>query len=97
MQATSGLSRTTSRSVTGALLFVLAAAALLLGGAAGYWARGLAAPTPAVVTQPANIPSAVTNNPAANERHRQQLINANTYDGTLPAVNPSHAKGPQHS
>ena len=93
MQATSGLPRSTSRSVTGALLFVLAAAALMLGGAAGYWARGLAAPSPAVVTQPA-IPSAVTNNAAANERHRQQLIKANGYDGTLPAVKLPHAKGP---
>ena len=98
MQATSGLQRTSSRSMTGALLFVFAAAVLLLGAAAGYWARGFA-PTGAghaVVTQPATI-SAVSNSAKTNEQHRQRLVDANNYDSTLPAAPAPKVTAPQHS
>lgn len=101
MQANIGLQRNASRSLTSALLVVMAAAALLLGAAGGYWARGLAsAPAPAVhatSTGPALAPATST---AANERARQRLIDANNFDGSLPATTGTaapKARNAQHS
>jgi uncharacterized membrane protein len=79
MQINPGLQRTASRPLTIGLVVLMAAVALLLGGAAGYWARSLTpAPVPAVnATSTQQAPGGSSPN-GSDEQFRQRLIQANS-------------------